>query len=322
MKKALVINLFLSILALNAQSKTIFESIVVESDTADPVAEAKVTIEETIFITLTDENGFFSFSGDLAEGDYIVSVSKPNYEPLYFSIEYRNNTKIKLEQVKIDVTKKEAKRRKKERRKKEKEIAERLKQLEKEKREKEKLLKKKRKELLKENTVAIQYDSVKKIDVEPEAEVISAAQIKYAEVLGVDPLELSNKELYEFIDKWEGTPYEWGASSKDAIDCSAFTQRILIKAKDMIIERTAQKQFDSKYTDKFVNKEYLKEGDLIFFGKDKYNVTHVGMYLHNNKFVHATSKDVDGPSGVKISDLNHPYWIKTFVSAGRRINNE
>ena len=146
---------------------------------------------------------------------------------------------------------------------------------------------------------------------------------KYAGILGVNVNDLSNEDLYEFIDNWLGTPYLMGGETKNSIDCSSFSQRLYINAYDkMYLERTAQKQFNSEFTELFAGKKYLSEGDLIFFGKDRYNISHVGVYLRNDRFVHSTSATVDGPSGVKISKLTDPYWSKKFLSAGRRsVNN-
>jgi len=56
----------------------------------------------------------------------------------------------------------------------------------------------------------------------------------------------------------------------------------------------------------------LKEGDLVFFNTDGKKISHVGVYLQNNKFVHASTK-----KGVMISDLNEPYFKKTYVHAAR-----
>ncbi|MES2882576.1 MAG: NlpC/P60 family protein, partial [Bacteroidota bacterium] len=54
----------------------------------------------------------------------------------------------------------------------------------------------------------------------------------------------------------------------------------------------------------------IKEGDLVFFNTTG-GVSHVGIYLHNNKFMHASS------SGVTISDLYDEYWMRRFMGVGR-----
>ena len=56
----------------------------------------------------------------------------------------------------------------------------------------------------------------------------------------------------------------------------------------------------------------LKEGDLVFFNTNGKSISHVGVYLKNHKFVHASTK-----KGVMISDMNEPYFKQTYVSSGR-----
>ena len=91
---------------------------------------------------------------------------------------------------------------------------------------------------------------------------------------------------------------------------------------DDYIERTAQKQFNSADTKPFGDAVNLIEGDLVFFraaGDPSDTIIHVGVYLGNNKFVNATSRNGQtGNSGVKISDLSDPYWKRRFFAGGRR----
>lgn len=323
--KRIILNLFLlTSFFLQAQTNLYLESIVIEDDTENPVSGAKIKIEDIDLTTHTNEKGLFSFEKELAEGDYVVSVSKDGYDTKVFLIKQRKGLKVKLKEVRINVVKKEAKRRKKLKKEQEKTAKEKLKKIKKEKKKKEKLLKKQKEKLLEENTVEVAYDSIvapKKAEVTEkivEPDPISEIQVKYSKILGVDPVKLTNKELYEFIDRWMGTPYLWGGETRKAIDCSSFTQRLFSKSYDMYLERTAQKQCSSELTDLFRGLDNLNEGDLLFFGKDQFNIVHVGVYLHNNKFVHATSRKVDGDSGVKISNIKHPYWASLLMSAGRR----
>ena len=132
--------------------------------------------------------------------------------------------------------------------------------------------------------------------------------------------------MYNEIDKWMGTPYLYGGSTKNGIDCSAFSQLLLLKGFDIYIERTAETQHKSLNQYPFTLIDSLAEGDLLYFYKTDENgeetISHVGVYLHNGKFVHSTgSKRKTGKNGVKISDINDPYWFKRFVSGGRRKSN-
>lgn len=322
MKKIILITLLLP-LFISAQSSMYFGSVVVEDGTGVPVVDAKVRIEDRDLTTHTDNKGVFIFTENIPEGDYIISVTKEAYDTKMFLIQQRKNVKVKLEEVRLAVTKAEAKRRKLEQKEKEKVIKEQFKKLEKQKKKKEVFLKKQKQKLLANNTVDVQYDDVADANNSLEEAVvktvtITETQSKYAKRLGVDPLLLTNTALYDFIDEWIGTPYLYGGETKDAIDCSSFTQRLFIKSYDMYLERTAQKQSDSKYTELFTDLSHLNEGDLLFFGKDQFNIVHVGVYLHNNLFVHATASNVDGSSGVKISDIKHSYWSERLMAAGRR----
>jgi lipoprotein Spr len=75
------------------------------------------------------------------------------------------------------------------------------------------------------------------------------------------------------------------------------------------IPRTAQEQYNNCQQ---INLEDLSEGDLVFFHTSGPEISHVGVYLQNNKFVHAATS-----GGVMVSDLNDPYWKDKYRGAGR-----
>lgn len=138
-------------------------------------------------------------------------------------------------------------------------------------------------------------------------------QKTYAERLQVDASYVSNKWLYEKIDEWWATRYCLGGSTKQCIDCSAFTAVIAKEVFNIVLLRTAQEQYQNST---IISKEELKEGDLVFFHtSNRREVTHVGVYLQNNKFVHASTSQ-----GVMISDLNESYWKSKYYAAGRIMN--
>lgn len=164
-------------------------------------------------------------------------------------------------------------------------------------------------------------NTVKQIQKKPE---ISAVQKKYASILGVSPSSkiVENKKLYDFIDSWMGTRYKMGGENRSGIDCSFFTQFLYHDVYNTLIERTAEKQYSSPSTNKFLGQEYLIQGDLIFFnlsGSQNDIISHVGCYLGNGKFVHSTSRKAEnGINGVQISNLNNKRWQKLYVAAGRK----
>jgi lipoprotein Spr len=140
----------------------------------------------------------------------------------------------------------------------------------------------------------------------------SYLQLKYSVIIGVPVDRLDNIALLNEIDKWWGTKYCMGGSTENCIDCSAFTQLLLRDIYNRNLPRTAQEQYNT--SDK-LNDNQLQEGDLVFFhtsGRGRKSITHVGVYLQNNKFVHAATS-----GGVMISDLNEKYWQPKFRGGGR-----
>lgn len=138
-------------------------------------------------------------------------------------------------------------------------------------------------------------------------EKASKVQIKYALILDTEVEQIENMRLYAGIDEWMGTKYRLGGSTKDGIDCSALMQILYVTQYGINLPRTAREQYDATQR---VSRTDLKEGDLVFFNTSG-GVSHVGIYLQNNKFFHASS------SGVIISDLFEPYWEKRFIGVGR-----
>lgn len=133
-------------------------------------------------------------------------------------------------------------------------------------------------------------------------------QFKYAIMLNESVEKLTNLGLYATIDNWYGTRYRYGGTSSRGIDCSAFMQKLAAYAFGLSLPRTAKEQFKSSVQ---ISKSDLKEGDLVFFNTTG-GVSHVGMYLQNNKFVHSASS-----KGVMISDLSDKFWTKHFIGAAR-----
>ncbi len=126
--------------------------------------------------------------------------------------------------------------------------------------------------------------------------------------LNVKGKDLDNEKLYRFIDSWMGVPHRSGGMDKKGVDCSGFTTILEKEIYNRAVPRTAKSMAESvkrKYEDD------LKEGDLVFFDFQGQKFSHVGVYLHNNKFVHASTS-----KGVIISDLKDPWYYKYFSRAG------
>ena len=137
---------------------------------------------------------------------------------------------------------------------------------------------------------------------------ISALKIKYAELLGKDPNQIENIDLLRSVDEWYGTKYKMGGTSKSGIDCSAFVQSVYLTAFGVAVPRTAFEQYKAA---SHISATEMKEGDLVFFNTTG-GVSHVGIYMGNNKFAHASVA-----RGVTVSDLFDPYYLKRFLGIGR-----
>ncbi|MDC1068820.1 NlpC/P60 family protein [Candidatus Kapabacteria bacterium] len=120
---------------------------------------------------------------------------------------------------------------------------------------------------------------------------------------------IHKEELMDFVMDWLGTPYRFGGDSKRSIDCSAFTRRAFRTALDVELPRTAvyQYQFGQE-----ISKDELELGDMIFFKTRRYAaITHVGIYLGDNLFAHASSSH-----GVTVSKLAG-YYERKYKGARR-----
>ncbi len=147
----------------------------------------------------------------------------------------------------------------------------------------------------------------------PAVETATSLQMKYALLLDTEVEEAKSLRVYSYLEQWLGTRYCMGGTTKNCIDCSAFTQMFFSSIYGITIPRTAREQF--KATTR-ISRTELREGDLLFYNT-RGGVSHVGVYLQNNKFAHASSSD-----GVTISDMFDPYWMKRFIGVGRIKNVE
>ena len=136
---------------------------------------------------------------------------------------------------------------------------------------------------------------------------------RYAVLLDMEVEKLTNKKLVDYVHQWWAVPYRIGGTSKEGIDCSAFVQGLASDAFGVQLPRTSREQaaFCTE-----ISREELQEGDLVFFNTGG-GISHVGLYINNNKFVHSSTSN-----GVVISDLNELYWQRRFVKAGRMKTKE
>jgi len=122
------------------------------------------------------------------------------------------------------------------------------------------------------------------------------------------------KMLMEII-KYLNVPYQYGGNSKSGIDCSAFTQNIYKNTLSVNLLRSAREQY--KQGEVISDVDELRFGDLVFFNtRENVRPGHVGIYIGDDLFAHASSK-----KGVTISSLNHSYYKDRFMGS-RRIEPE
>ena len=141
----------------------------------------------------------------------------------------------------------------------------------------------------------------------------TSIQFKYAQLLNMDVESISNYTLYNFIEKWWSTPYRYGGATQKGIDCSAYSGTLLHDVYGFVAARTARDQYAACEK---IDRGNLQEGDLVFFNTRR-GVSHVGVYLRNGYFTHASTG-----SGVMISHLDEPYYSKKYIGGGRLIVNK
>lgn len=133
--------------------------------------------------------------------------------------------------------------------------------------------------------------------------------------LVVDTVSSDHSALFAEIDSWMGTPYRYGKHEKSlGTDCSGFTMEIYDKVFGIKLNRSSEGQVANTVE---IKPKDLQIGDLVFYVTRGQRISHVGIYVGNNKFVHATTS-----RGVIISDMDEDYYKKRYVRSGRVIRNQ
>ncbi|MDR3090533.1 MAG: C40 family peptidase [Desulfobulbaceae bacterium] len=115
-------------------------------------------------------------------------------------------------------------------------------------------------------------------------------------------------DLRRHYQDWRGTRYRAGGASRAGVDCSGFTALTFRDVYGVQLPRSAREQAMRGVS---VDRDSLLPGDLVFFKRGR-GIDHVGIYLGNGKFMHASSRQ-----GVTISSMNNAYWRGKFLKGSR-----
>ncbi len=128
----------------------------------------------------------------------------------------------------------------------------------------------------------------------------------------------TNTKVEKYAKKFLGYKYVWGATGPKTFDCSGFTQKVYKQCTGIVIPRVSRNQAK---VGKYIKYSELKKGDMVFFDTTKERlgkVNHVGIYLSNGNFIHASS----GGKRVMITNFNKKRFYKNRFLWGRRIIQE
>ncbi len=123
-------------------------------------------------------------------------------------------------------------------------------------------------------------------------------------------LNLKGKEVAKTVQNYIGYPYVYGSAGPRAFDCSGLTSYVY-KQYGISLPRSSNSQGS---VGTYVDKANLREGDLVFFSnRSDRRINHVGIYIGNNEFVHASTS----VRGVVRDNLSESYYVRNYVTARR-----
>ena len=133
---------------------------------------------------------------------------------------------------------------------------------------------------------------------------------EYSKKLNVELTGKEDKKMVRALAGWLGTPYKYGGAAKTGTDCSGFVMNIYQEVYNRKLSRSANDIYEKDV--KVIKKSELRMGDLIFFKIETKKPGHVGIYIKDGKFIHASSK-----RGVTVNSLEETYYKKYYFASGR-----
>jgi len=133
---------------------------------------------------------------------------------------------------------------------------------------------------------------------------------EYQALTGSLPGKETDLRLIHSIHNWLGTPHADGGHTLSGTDCSGFVQAVFQETYCIQLSRNSAEMLEQDVT--VIDRDALREGDLVFFRIGGSHVSHVGIFLKDDQFVHASTS-----KGVTVDSLDSPYYQKTFYRAGR-----
>ncbi len=139
---------------------------------------------------------------------------------------------------------------------------------------------------------------------------LSQAELdQYSRRLGMPLSGNENPLLVREVASWMGTPYRYGGNTRVGADCSGFVWSVYREVYNHHLPRTTSAMLTET---RRIRKHRLSEGDLVFFRMKSRKVSHVGIYLGNGHFAHASTS-----RGVIVNELNESYYLRRFTRGGR-----
>jgi len=139
---------------------------------------------------------------------------------------------------------------------------------------------------------------------------MTATEIQtYSRTLGMPLSGKENPVLIKEVAGWIGTPYRHGGNTRSGVDCSGFIWALYRDVYGISIARTTR---DQSIQSRRIGRRGLQEGDLLFFRTKGRSISHVGIYLGNGYFAHASTS-----RGVIVSSLSEDYYNQRFARGGR-----